>query len=90
MGCRSETVSETCIDCSMVMESACDCGERENVKQLLPCNGERSALYYYSPIPIVVLVVSLVAVIAATVIVRVPTSPTATATTAPTTIAVEI
>lgn len=25
VGCRSETASETCIDCSMVMESACDC-----------------------------------------------------------------
>lgn len=27
VGCRSETVSETCIDCSRVMESACDCKE---------------------------------------------------------------
>lgn len=27
VGCRSETVSETCIDCSRVTESACDCKE---------------------------------------------------------------
>ncbi len=31
VGCRSETASETCIDCSRVMESACDCKETKTI-----------------------------------------------------------
>lgn len=84
MGCRSETVSETCIDCSKVTESACDCRDnKENVKYLLPHNGARLALYskYYLPILIVISVVTVTVVI-----VRV--SPPPAATTPP--IAVEI
>lgn len=31
VGCKSETASETCTDCSMVMESACDCKETKKM-----------------------------------------------------------
>lgn len=47
VGCRSETVSETCIDCSRVTESACDCGDKENVIHSLPHN---ATLALYSQI----------------------------------------
>lgn len=40
VGCKSETVSETCIDCSRVMESACDCKEKNVFTPTEQCNSD--------------------------------------------------
>lgn len=44
----SETVSETCIDCSRVMESACDC--KETKKTLYDFSHVNSVTLIYSQI----------------------------------------
>ena len=84
VGCRSETVSETCIDCSRVTESACDCKETKEKSSYIFSHAEvwNRLENYHSPIPIVVLLISVVAVIATTVIVRISPPPAAAATAA--------
>lgn len=79
VGCRSETASETCIDCSRVKESVCGCKDRHFFIHFLPsnqCIGLVLTCYYL----LIAGVVLFVSVIATALRVRVPPPSAATAT----------